>query len=111
MKKLLFILNLLVLFFSTITASHAANSKYLLMTSGKDIEFKKKKALDWYKNKVDNEKFYCLDANKEVAELKSKALRWYDSYVTNGKFYFVKPDKEIAIAKNRALRWYERNHD
>ena len=87
----------------------AVTPKYSLHTSLKDVEFKKKKALQWYQDNVDNKKFYGYDAQKHIASLKNRALKWYENNITKGKFYFVHPEHELAFTKKKALRWHDRN--
>lgn len=108
MKKILLLTNLLVLFCFALV-SYAYESKYAVHTSAKDIEFKKKKALKWHSDNVDNQKFYYYDANKHINSLKNKSLNWYEDKITKGKFYFVNSEKELAFTKKKALRWHENN--
>ena len=91
------------------STAFAVEQKCLIHTSAKDIEFKKKKALRWHTNNVDNKKFYGYDIKKHISFLKTRAIKWYDNNITKGKFYFVHPEHELTFTKKKALRWYDRN--
>ena len=108
MKKILLLINLLILFCFTLIA-YAVEPKYTVHTSAKDIEFKKKKAIEWYTENVDNKKFYGYDVNKHISFLKNRAINWHENNIKKGKFYFVNSDKELAFTKKKALRWYDGN--
>lgn len=87
MKKILL---LILLISSSILNSFAFESKQ------KEVESKKKEALQWY---VDNEyrsKAFHYDPKKEISLLKNKALNWYGNRV----------GKELEITKQKALKWY-----
>ena len=109
MKKLLLTFQLVVLFFVTTHSVFAFDSKYSVHTSGKDIDLKKKNALKWYTDNINNNKFYWYDPQKHVQWLKSRALRWHEDNVISNKFYFVHPEHELSFTKKKALKWYERN--
>ena len=107
MKKLFLFL---ILFLASIQLSYAADLKYAVHTSSKDIEFKKKKALDWHENNLNSKRYNWYESNtKNTAWLKDRVLRWYENNVTKGKFYFVKADAELSHKQSKALKWYERN--
>jgi len=110
MKKitLTLIINLILLLGFTLVVN-AVQPKYSVHTSGKDIEYKKQKALSWHEDNVDNKKFYWYDANKHINWLKTRSIRWYDDHITNGKYYFVHAEHETAFTKNKALKWHDRN--
>ena len=105
MRKIFLLTNLIVLLCLAL-ACNATEPKYLIHTSAKDIEVKKKQALQWYEDYVNGKKFYT---DKQAGELKSKALKWYEDQITKEKFYFVNSEKEIAFTKTKALRWFEKN--
>ena len=106
--KQIFLLISLILFLVG-SSVFAVEPKCLIHTSGKDIELKKKKALHWHTNNVDNKKFYGYDIKKHMSFLKTRAIKWYDNNITKGKFYFVHPEHELTFTKKKALRWYDRN--
>lgn len=106
MKKILLLTALLTCFS---LSAYGLEPKYTVHTSAKDIEYKKKKALQWYSSNVENKKAYENDPVKQISSLRSKALTWYENNITKGKFYFVHSDKELAFTKKKALRWHERN--
>ncbi|MBI3590407.1 MAG: hypothetical protein HY094_03385 [Candidatus Melainabacteria bacterium] len=110
MKKIFIFLNLLILTGISISSSFALDPKYTVHTSSADIEFKKKKVMEWYAGNVDGNKFYWYDAKKHVSWLKNRTLRWYKANITDGKFYFVHSDKELDFTKKKALRWFENNN-
>ncbi len=112
MKKqflMLFFLGSIFGLFNYLLVAYAFEPKYSVHTSSKDIELKKKKALRWYEDNVNNKKFYGYDANKHVNSLKAKALKWYENKILNKQFYFVHTDKELEFTKQKALRWHEKN--
>ena len=109
MKNSLLIAIVGVIFLALVQPANAVSSKYLIRTSGKDIEFKKKQALKWHEYNYEKRKTPYMELQKDI--LKQRALRWYDNNVTKGKFYFVNADKELAFKKNKALKWYEKNSD
>ena len=78
-------------------AAGANDSKSLVHTTQKDIEFKKSKALAWN------------DIYKQSDLLKKKALKWYEDNFVKNKSYFVDETKESELKKTKALKWYERN--
>ena len=108
MKKLILTINLITLLGFNLSAG-AFQPKYTTHTSGKEIEYKKKKALGWYEDNVGNKKFYWYDANKHISWLKDRSVRWYDDHITNGKFYFIHSNHETDFCKKKALRWHDRN--
>ncbi len=77
-------------------------SVYIQAFAENEIEFKKKKALNWYTNNVEKKKFYGYDPNKHINFLKARSLRWYEA---NSKTL----EAELSYTKKKALKWYERN--
>lgn len=110
MKKILIIF-ILVNYVLLDMAANAFQPKYAVRTSDKDIELKKTRALEWYKDNVDDGKFYGYNAKKHIDFLKVKALKWYENNISNNKLYFVHADHELAFTKKKAIRWYDKNSD
>ena len=98
MKNTIIFLNLLILFFVSITNVYPVEFKYAVHTSGKDIDFKKNKALKWN------------DPYKEIQKQKAKTLKWYEDKITNKKYYFINSTNELAFKKKKALKWYDSNN-
>ena len=101
MKKPILFTGLFILLFYPMNtfAAGANDSKSLVHTTQKDIEFKKSKALAWN------------DIYKESELLKKKVFKWYEDHFVKNKSYFLGKDqvKESELKKTKALKWYERN--
>ena len=107
MRKIFLLINLLLLCLLNLMA-YAFDSKYVVHTSAKEIEYKKKKALSWHKENIEDVKvkteskelILTHDPKKEMEFLKSKALRWYEG---------IKSSNEMEFSKKKALRWHANN--
>ena len=107
MRQIFLLISLSILLIGS--SAFATEPKYLIHTSAKDVEFKKKKSLDWYKDNVEDKRFYGYDPNKHITLLKNKSLKWYENNIVKGKNYFINSKNESEALKKKSLRWYDRN--
>lgn len=110
MKNLLLMVVFLSSFFINLQVN-AYDPRFTVNTSGKDVEYKKNKALIWYTGNVDDKKFYFYDASKHSNWLKNRSLKWYEANILGDKYYFVHPKTETLFTKEKGLRWYDNNSE